>query len=116
MSQKPSGQFQPGLSLLSISLSAAVPLRIMKLIREGGPTEADFARITSYQKDLTENGADLFFRNTNEDATATRFNQVADAIAVLSFAPGGITIFGQHFDGKELKKWLEEAQSQSTGE
>jgi hypothetical protein len=116
MSQTPPGPFQPGFDLLTISLSAAVPLRIMKLIRDGGPSEADFERIKSYQEDLTTRGSDLYFRNTKNNATATRFNQVADAIAVMSFLPGGITTFGMHFDGNELKKRLEEVQQPSSGE
>jgi len=42
------------------------------------------------QMSLSTNGADLFFRSAVKDATAERFNQVTDAIAVLSFQPGDI--------------------------
>ena len=116
MQQNPSGPFQPGFDPLTISLSAAVPLRIMELIRNGGPSQEDFERITSYQEDLTAHGDDLYFRNANNNATATRFNQVADAIAVLSFLPGGITAFGMHFDGNEMKTLLAEAKMRSREE
>lgn len=104
MSQNPAGPFQPGFDLLTISLNMAVPLRIMELIRDGGPTDADYERIKSYQEDLTAHGDDLLFRNAKNNATATRFNQVADAIAVMSFMPDGITAFGMHFDGNEMKE------------
>lgn len=88
-------------NLLSISLSVAVPLRIHDILQNGGPSDKDLARIRSYQSDLLERGVDLFFLKAG--ATAERFHQVADAIAVLSFNPGGITVFGQHYDGREVQ-------------
>ena len=86
------GRDAPGFNLLSVSLSASVPLRTLEIIRVGGPAEADFTRIASYTEDLTANGADLFFYSAKNGATAERFNQVTDVIAVLSFQPGGIVI------------------------
>jgi hypothetical protein len=84
--------------LLATSLSMAVTLIIMEMAQHGGPTEDDYKRVKSYQDDLLERGNDLFYPSKKEGDTAKRFNQVADAIAVLSFAPGGITVFGLHFD------------------
>lgn len=110
MSQQPPGRFGPGFNVLSISLSASVPLRTLEIIRAGGPTEEDYERIRSYTDDLTTNGADLFFRSPRKDASAERFNQVTDAIAVLSFQPGGVNAFGMHFDGSEMRAWLEAMQ------
>jgi len=104
MSQHPPGPFQPGFGLLATALEVAVPLRMMELIRDGGPVEADFARIARHAEDLIAHGDDLLFRNEKQHATATRFNQLADAIAVLSFAPGGITVCGAHFDGCAMKE------------
>lgn len=95
-------------SLLSIALSAAVPMRIMEIIQRGGITDEDIARIKSYGEDLMgPNGPDLFFRSKKAGGTAERFNQVADALAVLAFFPGGITAFGDHYDAEELKAALE---------
>jgi hypothetical protein len=88
-------------NLLSTSLSVAVPLRIHDMLQNGGPSDRDLARVRSYQSDLMERGADLFFLKAG--ATAERFNQVADALAVLSFSPGGITLFGQHYDSREVQ-------------
>jgi hypothetical protein len=102
MSQHPQGRFEPGFDLLTISLSAAVPLRILEIVQAGGPTESDLARARSSTADLTANGADLFFRSRVKGASAERFNQVAEAIAVLSFQPGGVSAFGMHFDGNEM--------------
>src|SRR5690348_7230793 len=78
MSQQPPGRFGAGFNVLSISLSASVPLRTLEIIRAGGPTEEDYERIRSYTDDLTTNGADLFFRSPVKDASAERFNQVTD--------------------------------------
>jgi len=116
MPQNPSGPLQSGFDLLTMTLGAAVPLRIMELLRKGGPNQEDFERITSYQEDLTAHGEDLFFRHETNHATATRFNQVADAIAVLSFVPGGITAFGMHFDGNEMQTLLAKAKVPSREE
>ena len=90
-------------SLLVTALSAAVPLRILELGQRGGPTDEDLARIKAYQKDLSEHGEDLFFRSKKPGGSAERFNQTADAIAVLSFCPGGIRIFGEHYDGRAMQ-------------
>src|SRR6476620_3461707 len=89
-------------SLLVTALSAAVPLRILELGQRGGPTDEDLARIKAYQKDLSEHGEDLFFRSKKPGGSAERFNQTADTIAVLSFCPGGIRIFGEHYDGRAM--------------
>lgn len=35
-------------------------------------------------------------------ATAAAFNATAEAIACMAFAPGGIKIFGQHWDATHL--------------
>jgi hypothetical protein len=87
-------------SLLVTALSAAVPLRILELCQRGGPTDEDLARVKAYQKDLSEHGEDLFFRSKKPGGSAERFNQTADTIAVLSFCPGGIRIFGERYDGR----------------
>lgn len=96
-------QADPGKqSLLATALSAAVPLHILGFCQHGGPTDEDLTRVKSYQKDLCEHGEDLFFRSKKPSGSAERFNQTAEAIAVLSFCPGGITIFGTHYDGQEM--------------
>lgn len=94
-------------SLLSVSLSAAVPLRIMRMYEKGGPDDADFIRARKAGELLGEKGDLLMFKSKKEGETAKVFNETAHAIAVLSFCPGGIDIFGQHFEGKLKVKKLE---------
>lgn len=83
-------------SALAIALSAAVPLWIMKFKEAGGPTDEQLSEIMSKTPLLLgEHGDALFFRAKGK--TAKVFNRTAEAIAALSFCPGGITIFGLHF-------------------
>lgn len=84
--------------LLTIALNVAVSVRVLEFIKRGGPTNEDLERARTILKDLGERGTDLYFRSNKEGATADRFEQVADAIAVLSFCPGGIVIFGKLYE------------------
>lgn len=84
--------------LLKLHLSAFVPLRILELQQQGGITDEDLAHVRSYQKDIAAHGDEILFRSPQPGQTATRINQLVDAIAVLAFCPGGITLFGMHFD------------------
>jgi hypothetical protein len=80
------------------ALEVAVSLFVWQFQEQGGITDEDIARVQFYLPDLLVHGDDLFFRSRKKGETAKRFNQVAEIIAVLSFAPGGITIFGLHFE------------------
>jgi hypothetical protein len=82
---------------LSIGLSAAVPLRIAELQRRGGPTDMDFERIKSVSLLLCEKGDILQFSGGKKGEVASIFNQLADALSVMAFVPGGVSFDGQHF-------------------
>ncbi len=98
--QKPTDPKEP---MLRITLSIAVPWRMLDIAERGGITEQDVARVKSYLGDLTgPKGTDLFFKSEKKGETAERLNQLADAIAVMAFLPGGITSFGQHYDGATM--------------
>jgi hypothetical protein len=47
---------------------------------------------------LAEHGDNILFRGPKKGDTAKGFNQLAKAITVLSFVPGGITFLGMHFE------------------
>ena len=85
---------------LETMLAVAVPLRIWRLQERGGPTEADFQNGTTLGALIAEKGDLLFHRGKKAGESAGVFNAVAQGIAVLSFAPGGITLFGQHWETK----------------
>ena len=84
--------------LLTMALEAAVPLYIAQLqrltideivaiAREAGPL-------------LAEKGDRLLFRGAKRGETAAVFNATARGIAALAFAPGGVTVFGRHWEAR----------------
>lgn len=83
---------------LALTLALAVPLLIAEMAQHGGPTAEDYTRVASYADDLAFHGDDLLYTSRKPGETARRFQQVAEAIAVLAFCPGGITVFGLHFE------------------
>lgn len=90
---------------LSIALSASVPLHIMRLKEKGGPDKEDFIKCKEFSDILAEKGDRLLFpsrsKKKKEGETAMLFNRLSHSIAVLSFCPGGITIFGNHYETKK---------------
>lgn len=89
-------------SLLSIFLSAAVPLRMMELVGRGGPTTDDMTRAQAASNLLGEKGDVLLFGSNRKGEAAYIANELAFSIAVLSFCPGGVRTFGQHFDASQF--------------
>jgi hypothetical protein len=92
----------PNASLLSISLSAAVPLHLLELYEQGGITDADLAWINDFGHTFGEQADRILFRSTKRGETANLFNQLARSIAILSYAPGGVTTFGQRYEAQEV--------------
>ena len=85
---------------LGIALSVAVPLHIGDLKKKGGPDSADFQKATSFSSTLGERGDVLLFGGKKKGEQAELFNKTAFAIAVMSFVPGGISLFGEHWETK----------------
>ena len=83
-------------ALCRIMLQTAVPLRIMGIQARGGATPEDFTRVIRYNEEL--GSEDLLFRSSKAGVTARLFNHLSEAIAVLAWVPGGITIFGDHYE------------------
>ena len=91
-------------SHLSIALSAAVPFNIMAIKERGGVTDDDFASASKFAQTLGEKGDVLLFGSKKEGEAADLFNQTAKAIAISSFIPGGITIFGEHYESDPIQE------------
>lgn len=86
---------------LGIAMSAAIPLQIMGLKDKGGPSIEDLASLSKSANLLGEKGDVLLFGSTNKKdkgLCAKLFNETAKAVAILSFVPGGIDFFGQHYE------------------
>lgn len=95
------GQPSVASSHLAIALSAAVPLRVLGLYERQGPDKNDLEAAHHVGTLLASKGDRLLFRSEVRGETADIFNQTAQALAVLSFAPGGVTCFGHHFDAQK---------------
>lgn len=98
--------------LFPLALPMAVYLQAEELKAQGGPSEGDFENLGGVALLIAEHGDLLLERSKASNRghkrtidkdkihTADVFNQVARAVAVLSFNPGGVTLFGQHFETK----------------
>lgn len=95
-------------SLLKISLSAAVPLWIQQLKSRDWPCLIERAKICS--QEVAEHGDNLLFGSKTRGESARAFNRFAEGLAILSMAPGGVKIFGLHFECREkLDETIEDA-------
>lgn len=83
---------------IQIFLETSVSLRILEYQQRGGPTDSDFDRIYETCDVLCERGDDLIFGNENRGKVAKLANMLADALAVMAFLPGGVDVFGSHFE------------------
>lgn len=83
---------------LATAMAAAVPLHIMRLQEKGGPDAADMKKAQETSDMLGERGDVLLFGGGKKGETADLFNRTAHAVAVLTFCPGGVDLFGQHFE------------------
>lgn len=88
-------------ALLPIALQAAVPLRIIEIREQGGPGSEDLERLKRFSRELAEHGDKLLYRSKKKGETAKLFNELGFCIAVMSFCPGGITVFGSHWESKK---------------
>jgi hypothetical protein len=79
-------------------LLTAVPLQMMALAAKGGPDDADRAAMAGYSRMLAEHGDDLLFGGKYGGGAAA---DLARAVALLSYLPGGIRLFGLYFSAVE---------------
>ena len=101
--------------VLNAALSCAVPLWIMRFKQQ--PWSYVEQRAHECAQIIAEKGDIIMFRSKVKGETAKAFNALAEGIACLSFAPGGVTTFGLHFEdhhpacglfGVELSPWFDE--------
>jgi hypothetical protein len=74
-------------------LATAITLHIKQLKREGGPTVALVERLTTR---LDQAEAAPLYRLSRAGLQATATRRLVEALAVLSFIPGGIDALGLH--------------------
>ena len=87
----------PGTNLFSM-MQLAVPLWIERMKAKGGPDDEDRKKAQETSGILGERGDILLCGGGKKGEVADQFNRVSHAVAVLAFCPGGVSLFGSHFE------------------
>lgn len=94
--RKKYGEWYPQYALLSSTLQLAVPLWIEEL------RQFSWDYISQRAKQcadiVAEKGDIILFRSKTKGETARAFNHLAEGIACLAFVPGGVRVFGGHWE------------------
>lgn len=88
----------PTSELVRCALEAGVPFRMLDLMRQGGPFDRDMEEARAFAEVLAEKGDCFLFKSAKKGETARLVNGLVRTLAVLAFAPGGVSVFGLHFD------------------
>lgn len=91
-------------------VAMVVPLRILAIVQEWGePQPHHWEQAREINDWLGEKCDILLFGSKKKGESASLANALAQAIAVLSFLPGGIEIFGQRFDATKIAGYVADA-------
>lgn len=84
--------------LLPEFVAAFVPMAISEYQRCGGPTPFEFALACDHWQRMIDagEGTELLFLESGKTAAAA--GNLIRLIACMAFQPGGITVFGSHFE------------------
>lgn len=84
--------------LLGLSLDVAVPVAQEEL---GRMSWAEVERVAAEAVDVVASKGDLIlYRSTRPGETSAAFVALARGLAALSFAPGGVSFLGRHWDAE----------------
>src|SRR4051812_29099235 len=83
-------------ALLCMMLSAAVPMWAHKL--KTVPMSELIARGPMLADVIGSKGDIIQFRSKKKGETAEAFNRLAEALAIMSFFPGGVKFCGDHYE------------------
>lgn len=86
--------------LLKAALETSVPLFIAKWRERTERERLDRGRACADV--IGEHGDVIMFRGKKKGDTANAFNALAEALAILSFQPGGVKFLGLHFETKAV--------------
>ncbi|BCL83143.1 hypothetical protein ccbrp13_56080 [Ktedonobacteria bacterium brp13] len=84
--------------LLKLHLEAIVPLMIADIANQGDISDWQLERVSGHAVYLGEHGDAILYRVKGETRKAV--NVLCESLAILAFAPGGITFAGIHFEGQ----------------
>lgn len=85
-------------SRLCAALEAAVPLRIREIRQSGMPWDVIQQRAAECAQAIAEKGDVLQFGGGRRGDAALAMSALIDGLAYLAFAPGGVRVFGVHFE------------------
>jgi hypothetical protein len=83
--------------LMRLTLELGVPVRALELMHHGGPSRFDFDEARAFADVLAEKGDILQFRGGKKGEAGEIMGGLIRAVAVMAFVPGGVTVFGAHF-------------------
>jgi len=89
-------------TLLRSAVAAAVPLWIVELAKRHDLGTYMGQRGPEIASLLAEKGDLLLFRGKKKGESAAVFSALAEGIALGSFCPGGIAVFGDHYDAAKF--------------
>lgn len=90
------GEWSHQYSLLTSTLQFAVPLWIDRLRHHHWERVQERAKECS--EHIAHHGDLILFKGKKKGESAEAFNRLAEGIACLAFAPGGVKIFGSHWE------------------
>jgi len=90
-------------TLLKLSLEVAVPLWIERIKQSGEPWDQMLSRAKHISTILGSTADMVLYRGKKAGESANAFNALAEGIAILSFAPGGVRAFGVHWETKSQR-------------
>lgn len=83
--------------LLAGMLSLAVPLWIEAMRNWSEEERMEYGRKCA---DIVAEKGDVILYRGKKGESAAAFNALAEGVAALAFAPGGVSIFGLHFEAR----------------
>jgi hypothetical protein len=81
---------------LEMMLGIAVPLWIEKL--RHASWDYIMKRASECSDVIVYEADNILYKSKKKGETAEAFNRLAEGIACLSFVPGGVTVFGKHWE------------------
>lgn len=84
------------MALLQGMLAIAVPGEVERMQRL--PYDEVLAVAAESAQYIAEHGDIILYRGKKPGETGKAFAALARGVAALSFSPGGVTVFGEHFE------------------
>lgn len=85
---------------LPAALAVAVPFRILQFREAGGPLDRDWESLNIVSQRIAEHGDTLLYGSKKKGEAARLFCDLVDALAIMAFVPGGVYVFGDHYEVK----------------